>query len=330
MKKEIIKRVMQNRSDAEDKLLGTCFFIKSDIAVTARHVVKGKDNVYIKINKDKHISVNCICNEDADFAILKLDEPYGFNEYYDLNSTEILDDEDWKTFGFPTTKIQGQMINGRVTMAHTIEEQVYDVELQMIPDPKLSDYHGISGAPIVIDNTVKAIVKIKPDGRSIGGVKIEKCTDFLDNNNIMYKKNYSQWIEKLTNKKISVNDTKFILERSYLTDELIKFSLEESGLIVGQAGVGKSYIMNKLSNELKNLGYPTICIAIDEFVKADKDEIEKELYLKPNEDFIDKLYSELKKLELEDKKTIIIFDSFDSARNEDIKEIFLKLIRNSK
>ncbi|MBE6087091.1 MAG: AAA family ATPase [Clostridium beijerinckii] len=332
MKKEIIKRVMQNKSDVEDEFLGTCFFIKSDIAVTARHVVKGKDNVYIKINKDKPISVKCIYGEDknVDFAILKLDEPYEFNEYYDLNSTEILDNEDWKTFGFPKTKIQGQMINGRVAMANTVEEQLYDIELQMIPDPKLSDYRGISGAPIIIDNTVKAIVKIKPDGRSIGGVKIATCTDFLDSNNIKYKKNYSQWIDRLSNKKISLNDTKFILERSYLTDELIKFTLDDSGLIVGQAGVGKSYIMNKLANELKKLGYTTICIAIDEFVKADKDELEKELYLKPNEDFIDKLYSELKKLDLADKKTIIIFDSFDSARNEDVKEIFLKLIRNIK
>lgn len=327
---DINKRVMQNKSDEEDKFLGTCFFIKSDIAVTARHVVKDKDNVYIKINKDKHISVNCICNEDADFAILKLDELYELNEYYDLNSTEILDDEAWKTFGFPKTKIQGQMINGRVTMAHTVEEQLYDIELQMIPDPKLSDYHGISGAPVVIDNTVKAIVKIKPDGRTIGGVKIAQCTDFLDNNNIKYKKSYSQWIDKLNNRKILVNGTKFILERTCLTDKLIKFALEGSGLIVGEAGVGKSYMMNKLANELKKLGYSTICIAIDEFVKADKDEMEKELYLKPNEDFIDKLYSELKKLELVDKKTIIIFDSFDSARNEDVKESFLKLIRNIK
>lgn len=322
---DMIKKVVLRKDNGEYVLKGTCFFVDSNIAITARHVVKDKENVYIEMSKELYIKVDYKCHSMYDFAILKTSEPVYQKDFYELNGTMVFEGEKWKSFGFPTTReFNGVKLSGIVSISETIEESLYDIDVKMIPDGALSDYRGMSGAPVIINNTVQAILITKYDGISLGGVKIDKCLDFLKENGVKFKSNYSEWVEKI-NSKQNVS-SKISIERKGLKNELEKFILEESGLVVGKAGTGKSYMLNILQNHLNEKGIPCIYLAIDEFDNVSDLEFRKELSLDGDEGFTDKLTKEIKRLRLKDKKLIIIFDSYDSARNEKVKDRFMKII----
>lgn len=326
MNTEMIKKVVRREANGEYKVLGTCFFVDTNIAVTARHVVKNKENVYIEMSDKSRIEVSYKCHDSYDFAILKTSEPIYKKDFYELNGTMIFEREKWQSFGFPTTReINGENLEGIVSIPETIEEFLYDIDLKMIPDGGLSNYEGMSGAPVIIDNTIQAILIKKTDGISLGGVKIEKCLDFLEKNGVKFKRDYSYWIEKLKRKK-DVNNSKIDLERKCVINKLERFALNGSGLVVGKAGTGKSYMLKMLENHLNKKEIPVIYLAIDEFDNVSDVEFSKELKLDENESFTDRLAKEIKRLRLKDKKIIIIFDSYDSARNEKVKDRFMKII----
>lgn len=326
MNTEMIKKVVRKDADGKYKLLGTCFFADANIAITARHVVKNKEDVYIEMSAESYIKVSYKCHNIYDFAILNTIKPTCIKDFYELNGSMIFEKEKWQSFGFPATKeINGDNLEGIVSIPETIEEFLYDIDLKMIPDGRLSNYEGMSGAPVVIDNTVQAILIIKSDGISLGGLKIEKCLDFLKENGVKFKSDYSNWIERIKSNR-DFNTSKICLERNNLIGELEKFALEGSGLVVGKAGVGKSYMLNELQSHLNKKKIPAIYLAIDEFDNVSDAEFSKELLLDSNESFADKLAREIKRLRLKDKKVIIILDSYDSARNEKIKDRFMKII----
>lgn len=311
------------------------FFVQNNIAITARHVVYNKNNVFIKIDSNKKIPVKAKYSNNKDdrmdIAILELSEVYDCKEYLKLNSIEILSESKCNTFGYPISKANdGQEINGVVNVGNITSKSLYDIEVQMIKDPGLSNYRGISGAPIIIDGTVQAILLRKLDGASFGVLKIKSCMSLLDCNNIKYLSNYSDWlnnvIEKseIENSEIE-NSGKFNLDRTDLLENLIDFALENSGMIVGEAGVGKSYIINKLKNSLNVKGYPTINIPVEKFITGEDSELRTEFNLCESENLCDRIIKEFK---LIGKKGVVIFDTYDSARNEELRKRILNLIRD--
>lgn len=309
--------------------LGTCFFINSDTAITARHVINGKYKLGIVIREDKFINAEAIPNEgEEDIGILKCFENVILEQYFELESTEIFSDSDWETFGYPQIKPNGDRILGKVSIPQTSEKFLYDIDLRMYPDPGLEDYSCLSGSPVLIGTTVQAIVKYKPGGTTLGGVKICRCENFLDKNNIPYKKNYSAWLHWIKDKYNDDSKNSIIkIARQGLLDDIEDFAKSGHGLVIGQAGIGKSYTLKEMYSSLVRKGIPAILISIDDFVAANDDEIKKELFIDDNLDLMGKINKEFGKLN-SSEKGIVIFDSFDSARNEEVKERFLKIIKN--
>lgn len=323
-----IKRIVKKEGD-EFKSIGTCFFVNGKLALTARHVVMGKEDLFIEYSSDTHINFKSFCDNKYDFAILEIQNPIELSHVYILDTSKIFDGEEWTSFGFPYRKIKGDLLYGRISIAETVSDDLYDIDLKMIPDGGLNDYRGFSGAPVVIDNYVRAMLVRKPDGISLGGVKIKNCISLLERHGIKYLTNHSVWLDKISRNGFD-SGGKIFIERNKLLEDIEQFVINGDGLIIGEAGIGKSYTLKSLQDILNKRGIPTIYTAIDSFACASDQEFRDEFNLKVDEDLISKLQRELSRVELINQKSVIIFDSFDSARNDLVKQRFLNLIKKIK
>lgn len=114
------------------------------------------------------------------------------------------------------------------------------------------------------------------------------------------------------------------IDRSTLLTELIKFSQDGSGLVVGNPGVGKSYLLSQLKTHYLDSGVVSFLIKIDNLREATDEAIQDELGL--GEPWIETF----QKIEVTDgKKALLIFDRFDAARNEDFRKAILAQIKKA-
>lgn len=115
------------------------------------------------------------------------------------------------------------------------------------------------------------------------------------------------------------------IKRDKLLKELIEFSSGGSGLVVGNPGIGKSYILNQLKDLYLDQEILSILIRIDNLVEGTDEEIRQDLNLEGE------WIPVLKKIKINDgKKAILIFDAFDAARNEILRSRILKQIQKAK
>ena len=115
-----------------------------------------------------------------------------------------------------------------------------------------------------------------------------------------------------------------IIDRSQLLSDLYGFSLEDSGIIMGKPGIGKSYLIKLLKAKL--IANKSLCfvIRIDNAVDFSDESINTELGINGN--WID-IFNKIK---IQEQKAVLIFDAFDAARDEKIRKGFLSQIRRAK
>jgi hypothetical protein len=115
------------------------------------------------------------------------------------------------------------------------------------------------------------------------------------------------------------------INRDSLLEKLFKFSLIDSGMIVGNPGIGKSYLLRQLRRKLYENKILSFIIKIDQVFSFDDNAINQEL------EFEDNWIDTLKNISLKDgQKAILIFDAFDAARDENLRKGFLKQIQRAK
>lgn len=115
------------------------------------------------------------------------------------------------------------------------------------------------------------------------------------------------------------------INRDKLLKDLFDFSKAGSGLIVGNPGVGKSFLLNKLKHTYLDGNHVAIMIRIDNLVDASDEEIQQDLNLESN------WIKSLQKVKIkEDVKALLIFDAFDAARNDTLRSKILKQIQRAK
>ncbi len=114
--------------------------------------------------------------------------------------------------------------------------------------------------------------------------------------------------------------------RSGLLAEMIAFSQKESGVIVGDPGAGKTYILSILVETLLEQEIPATMIRMDFLSEGTDTEITQALGIAEG-NWIDSL----KKIMVPDKKRgVLVFDSFDSVRDEKLKSILLNQFAKAK
>lgn len=115
------------------------------------------------------------------------------------------------------------------------------------------------------------------------------------------------------------------INRTCLLDSLESFALYGNGVVVGDPGVGKTYLLLKLRERLKAKGIPHLFLPMDQLGEATEDELRVELSYQG--DLIEKLRTELHRSDRQ--PGILLFDAFDAARSEQKQKRFLGLIRRA-
>ena len=113
------------------------------------------------------------------------------------------------------------------------------------------------------------------------------------------------------------------IERKELLDDLQKFAVSGNGVVIGSPGVGKTYLLKELRQSLKSAGVPHLLLRIDQLGDGTDETLRQELSLEVD------LIEKLKTVPVSDKKAILLFDAFDSARNEQTRKRFLHLIQRA-
>ena len=113
------------------------------------------------------------------------------------------------------------------------------------------------------------------------------------------------------------------IKREKLLKNLQDFVLRGNGVIIGSPGVGKTYLLGELRQNLKSNRIPHLLLPIDKLGEGTDEDLQRELSTKGD------LIEELKAVPVSGKKAVLLFDAFDAARNEQTRNRFLRLIQNA-
>jgi hypothetical protein len=113
------------------------------------------------------------------------------------------------------------------------------------------------------------------------------------------------------------------IKRDKLLNDLQNFALRGNGVIIGSPGVGKTYLLRELRRNLEAAEIPELFLPIDQLGDGTDETLKHELLIEEN------LIEFLKSISLSHRKGIILFDAFDTARNERTRKNFLNLIQRA-
>ncbi|MEA5425406.1 NACHT domain-containing protein [Arcicella lustrica] len=116
------------------------------------------------------------------------------------------------------------------------------------------------------------------------------------------------------------------IDRSKLLEEMHTFFQQESGVVIGEPGVGKTYLLSKMVSLLLEKKIPATMVQID-FLSDGSDKDIAEALGVSGENWIDAL----RLISLPDNtKGIFIFDAYDTIKDEKLKTVILKQITKAK
>ena len=113
------------------------------------------------------------------------------------------------------------------------------------------------------------------------------------------------------------------INREQLLKNLQDFVSRGNGVIIGSPGVGKTYLLNELRQNLKSDRMPHLLLSIDQLGDGTEETLRRELSYEGD------LINKLKSIPVSDKKAILLFDAFDAARNEQTRQHFLRIIQHA-
>lgn len=238
---------------------GTGWLISDNLLITAKHTVKaaisddkrielsfyaGKDNEVIYAKVVMH-------DEDADVCLLELEEKVSYSPL-NISLEAFPEGSDWQSFGYPSVKSTiGHSIKGVV--AHTLNETKIRMDIDLAVDPKysLSDYAGLSGAVVFIDNFAVGLIRISLDG-ALGAISFRSIESFLSNSGV-----YAEPISK--SQKSKVKEIEYA-ERKLFQDSFETLLIGNPGqafFLEGAHGIGKTTFCENftpISDEIQILG----------------------------------------------------------------------------
>lgn len=113
------------------------------------------------------------------------------------------------------------------------------------------------------------------------------------------------------------------IKRKKLLKDLQNFASQGNGVIIGNPGVGKTYLMKELRQSLKAAGTHPLLLRIDQLGDG------KDKTLRQVLSYEGDLIKKLEFVPSSHEKSILLFDAFDAARNEQTRKRFLHLIQRA-
>ncbi len=113
------------------------------------------------------------------------------------------------------------------------------------------------------------------------------------------------------------------IDRKKLIKSLKDFASQGNGVVIGSPGVGKTYLLKELRQSLKADKTPHLFLRIDQLGDGKSETLQEELSYEGD------LIEKLKSVPASREKSVLLFDAFDAARNEQTRKRFLRLIRRA-
>ena len=272
-----------------------------------------------------------------------LSEIYEHKELKNLNTSEKsnfpaidLGDEKTGTAYQITSRFRTDKI--KKTLIKFVEHELYkkfDRLVIYILTEKPETYHGRGLDDIIQDkfsfDKEKDILDYRDLLKQISGFSLDKLRgveeileqQFGDESKSNHEStNPLDWLAQVNDLWIEESAT-FKINREKLLNELLNFTSQGSGVIIGSPGVGKTYLLKELRRNLKSSGTPYLLLPIDQLGDGTPETLRQELSY--DGDLIEKL----KFVPASGQKSILLFDAFDAARDEQTRKRFLNLIRRA-
>lgn len=215
---------------------GTGFLVSENRLLTARHCItdyihdKKEIEVFLEGKKlDTNIS---LLHEDADIdiAVLEVDSEFDIT-HIQLSAIQPRQKMKWSSLGFPKDKTSSHFVYGQVANILSTTLARADIDLTIDPEYALSDYSGLSGAPVTVDNRIVGILRLQSEN-SLNALSIYSCKDILTKFDIDFESDSEP--EDIDNGIVVRNDFQNSFENKLL-------SLNTSNmLIIGVHGIGKT------------------------------------------------------------------------------------------
>lgn len=204
------------------EVIGTGFLVTNNLFITARHNVhknrygKPSEKEIIITFDDKEVRGNTLnlieaYDKKIDVVFIKLGEPI-----FDIDLTKIiksynsLKGYEFNSYGYPKENSEGYYLEGTVLSDEETENSI-NISLDVKEEYFLMGYHGLSGAPIYVNDFLVGILIAQETEKKLFGISfdlIEKEMEDLSDGifpleekklkNISFK-NVSQIIKKLDN-----------------------------------------------------------------------------------------------------------------------------------
>lgn len=178
------------RLKKEDRLLGTCFLISPNYVLSAFHSIEklgDYDNLEVEFMYINELRKLCVVyyNKEIDFLVMKLDRSIIGIDYAQIYDWIPADEGDiWETCGYPGQyeyeEIEEEYLKGDIN--RIIENKVYDIELNIFEQKESTNWEGVSGAPLIVnENIVGIILKDRSSmiKNKLKAVSMNKIIDFL-------------------------------------------------------------------------------------------------------------------------------------------------------
>ena len=273
-----------------------------------------------------------------------LSEIYGHTELRNLNLSEKsnfpaidLGDEKARTAYQITSKFRSEKIKD--TIKKFVEHKLYekfDCLVIYILTEKPETYYGRG-----LDDIIQGKFSFDKDTNildyrdlleKISGFSLDKLRrveeileqQFGDESKLNQEStNPLDWLAQVNDSWVEDSAT-FKINREKLLDELLNFASGGNGVIIGGPGVGKSYLLRELQQSLDSAGRTHLLLPIDK-LGSDAPEMLRQV-LSDDGALTKKLKSVVP---TSCQKSILLFDAFDAARDEQTRNHFLNLIRRA-
>lgn len=235
--------------DIKDGEIGTAFLVSPLHIITAKHTVESYKDVtkyevcFFLHDNQKKYSVKKVDYEENgkpshlnianDIAILELNETVDGIEPLTLDLSKIIPGDIWISFGFPAgeTRFYGQKYEGKILDILSEEtNEKFNLNLHCL-SPSIIDFDysifGLSGAPIMCNGNVVAVVSNNNSGGVIGASTLVRSKILLEKHIPDFRVNVIESDIRIAIKEAVVKSKGFIKGFSdelhdYLKNELIE------------------------------------------------------------------------------------------------------------
>lgn len=278
-----------------------------------------------------------------DVLIPLFSEVFGHTDLKNLNVSEEpnfpaidLGDEKTKTAYQITSKFHTEKIKNTIRkfVDHKLYEK-FDRLVIYILTEKPETYHGKGLDDIIQDkfsfDKDTDILDYRDLLEEISGFPLDKSRrveeileqQFGDESNLNQEStNPLDWLAQVNDSWVEDSAT-FKINREKLLNELLNFASGGHGVIIGQPGIGKSYLLKDLHHSLDSANRPHLLLLIDELGTDIPETLSQVL----SDD--ETLIKRLKSVPTSCQKSILLFDAFDAARDEKTRNDFLNLIHRA-